>query len=106
MTPQEASQFDAAMFSIYKRAKQELNYNATIFLDMLYKHKGYETAVRLIRAAMPSDGYTALWEKDRLDLTVEALVIQEPWRSIFDPADIERAVKRLKDYQFKFGEPQ
>jgi hypothetical protein len=74
------SQFDQAMFDVYRRAKAEAKYNATIFLQMLTDNGGVRTAKTLINAPKPSDGYTALYERGRLDLTVEAVVIEnERW---------------------------
>jgi hypothetical protein len=94
--------FDAAMFDIYKRAKTEAGYNANIFLKMLTDNGGLATAKTLINATKPSDGYTALYERERLDLTVEALVLGEPrGHSLFLPEEIERAEKRLKQYGYK-----
>jgi hypothetical protein len=72
------AQFDQAMFSIYDRAKAEANYNATLFLGMLQRRGGLLTAKQLINSPKPSDGYTALYERRRLDLTVEALVVESP----------------------------
>ena len=37
----------------------------------------------LLHAPGFSDGFTALWEHGRLDLTMEARVIREPWSSLF-----------------------
>ena len=34
------AQFDEAMFTIYRRAKSEAKYNATIFLGMLHTRRG------------------------------------------------------------------
>jgi hypothetical protein len=49
----------------------------------------------------PSSGYTALWERNRLDLTVEALVTENPeWWELFTPAELERARKRLGEYRY------
>ena len=62
------------MFDVYRGALDECNYRATYFLQMLQKEGGITTALRLIRASNPSDGFTALWEKNRLDLSVEALL--------------------------------
>ncbi len=43
-------EFDAAMMDIYERARDELGYNATRYLQMLHDHRGIETRVRsLIR---------------------------------------------------------
>jgi hypothetical protein len=70
------ARFDKAMLRIYRRAKTEVGYNATRYLQMLHNHRGLETARLLVLADQPSEGYTALWEQGRLDLTVEALVLQ------------------------------
>jgi uncharacterized membrane protein YebE (DUF533 family) len=96
------SQFDVAMFGIYRRAKDEAGYNATIFLKMLTDNRGLRTAKALINAAKPSDGYTALYERGRLDLTVEALVVEdERWRSLFLEEELAGARKRLRDYRYE-----
>lgn len=95
------TQFDHAMFGIYRRAKDEAGYNATIFLQMLTDNGGLSTAKTLINSAKPSDGYTALYMRGRLDLTVEALVIEdERWHSLFGADELERARKRLRDYRY------
>jgi hypothetical protein len=94
-------QFNEAMFDIYRRAKAEAKYNATIFLQMLTDEGGLRTAKTLINAAKPSDGYTALYLRQRLDLTVEAVVIENSrWHSLFEPQELERARKRLQDYEY------
>jgi hypothetical protein len=72
------NQFDGAMFEIYNRAKSEAGYNATIFLRMLGDRGGLATAKYLINSPKPSDGYTQLYERGRLDLTVEAMVVESP----------------------------
>ena len=97
-----SAQFDHAMFGIYRRAKDEAKYNATTFLQMLTDNGGLPTAKTLINSARPSDGYTALYMRGRLDLTVEAMVIEEPqWHQLFTPEEIARAEKRLRDYRYK-----
>jgi hypothetical protein len=97
------SGFDAAMMRIYQRALREAGYNATRFLQMLYDHRGLETARILLHAANVSDGYVALWERKRLDLTVEALVLQEEWRTLFSDEERDIARDRLIAYGFDFG---
>ncbi|WP_018388549.1 hypothetical protein [Ancylobacter sp. FA202] len=94
--------FDQAMFEVYRRAKIEAGYNATIFLQMLTDNGGLRTAKTLINSPKPSDGYTALHLRGRLDLTVEAVVIEdERWHSLFDDSELARARKRLHDFQYK-----
>jgi hypothetical protein len=73
-------QFDGAMFEIYNRAKSEAGYNATIFLRMLRDRGGLAAAKYLINSPKPSDGYTQLYERGRLDLTVEAMLVESSMR--------------------------
>ena len=92
------TRFHQAMLEIYKRAKAECGYNATRFLGMLSEHGGLSTALYLLRASTVSEGYTALWERARLDLTVEAEVLKPEWQSLFAPEDLEVAQRRLHEY--------
>ena len=73
-----SQQFDGAMFEIYRRAKSEAGYNATIFFRMLSDRGGLDTAKYLINSPKVSDGYTALSLRGRLDLTVEAMIVESP----------------------------
>jgi hypothetical protein len=95
-------QFDEAMLTIYRRAKSEAKYTASIFFNMLSERGGLATAKYLINAKHPSDGYTHLHERGRLDLTVEAIVIEEKrWHPLFTEDELAKARKRLSDYEYK-----
>jgi hypothetical protein len=93
------ARFDQAMMRIYIRAKNEAGYSATRYLQMLHDRRGLETARILVLPDQPSEGYTALWERGRLDLTVEALVLQREWQPLFaqEPELPERARRRLTE---------
>ena len=94
-------EFDQAMHTIYTRAKNEVGYTASIFLSMLFDKGGLATAKQLINASKVSDGYTALWERGRLDLTVEAVVVETPpFHALFTSDELERAKRRLRDYRY------
>jgi hypothetical protein len=100
--PDLTEQFDAPVFSIYRRAKDEADYPANIFLGMLNDRGGHATAKYLINSPKPSDGYTALCERGRLDLTVEAEVVANPrWHSLFTADELAKARKRLADYRYE-----
>lgn len=71
------------MLEIYKAAKAEAGHNASRFLTMVNDNGGLETARILLHAATVSDGYTALWERGRLDPTVEALILEPRWHALF-----------------------
>ncbi|MUK90866.1 hypothetical protein GNP80_00155 [Aliivibrio fischeri] len=95
-------QFDNAMMNIYHRALSEAKYKAHIYFEMLMRHKGLGTAKKLINSPKVSSGYTALWELGRLDLTVEALIIENPiWHDLFSKEELNICHKRLCDYQYK-----
>jgi len=96
--------FDDAMMNVYRRALSECHYNAARFLQMLYDHRGLETARILLHASDVSDGCVALWERHRLDLAVEAVVLEEKWQPLFSDQEREIARKRLAEYGYKFGE--
>ena len=91
--------FHARMIEIYSAAK-EIGYNATRFLGMVSEHGGLETARMLLHASKVSEGYTALWERRHLDLTVEAVVLEAQWLPLFTDAERRIAAKRLRDYGY------
>ena len=95
------SQFHQSMLEIYRTAKREAGYNATRFLRMVSEHGGLETARILVNSDTVSDGYTALWERGRLDLSVEAMVLaNEAYHQLFSEAQLEVCRQRLKEYGF------
>ena len=94
--------FHLAMLGIYQAAKQ-LNppYNAPRFLRMVHEHGGKDTADRLLATGNPSEGFTELFLRGRenLRISVEYLVLQNPWRALFEPEQLAVARKRLLDHQ-------
>jgi hypothetical protein len=84
MDTQLIGQFDEAMLGIYQRALNEAQYRATRFLARLHEYRGLDTARYLIHASQVSEGYTALWQRGRLDLTVEAVIHDDSkWHPLF-----------------------
>lgn len=96
-------QLHVAMLGIYQRSLRETGVNHSQFLRMINETGAHPAALHLIHAAKPSDGYTDLYLKGRLDLTVEALVLEERWSPIFETETRELARKRLTDYKFDFA---
>ena len=90
--------FHRRMVSLYEQAKAQAGYNATYFLRMLSENGGVETARRLVMASSPSEGFTHLYLQHRLDLTVEAAVLEPEFAPLFDEEVLERARRRLDDY--------
>lgn len=94
-------QFHQKMIEIYQRAARECDYRPTRFLQMVTERGGLAAAQDLLRASRPAEGLAILWQHQRLDLSVEALVCEEPWRSLFAEDEIAEAKKRLKDLGYK-----
>ncbi len=92
--------FHEAMLDIYRRAKEEAGYTATRYLHMVGEQGGLAAAQSLIASHAVSDGYTELYLRGRLDLTVEALVIQPQWVTLFSEAELRIACQRLSDYKY------
>ncbi|OBH92528.1 hypothetical protein A5678_08705 [Mycobacterium sp. E2733] len=95
--------FTKAMVNVYVRAKQEAGYPANYYLEMLYRDGALATAHHLLASRNVSDGFTALWRKNRLDLTVENVVLQPEFRSLFSEDEMAAARRRLADHGFHPG---
>lgn len=92
--------------NIYHQAKDETGYVATRFIQMVGKRGGVVTAKKLIDADHESECYAALFERGRLDLTVEAVVVDNPeYHPLFLPSEVSRARTRLTKYGYAFGQP-
>lgn len=67
------------------------------FLQMLEEYGGVETAKRLLAISEPQIGLYKLWELNLLDKSMEAVVLQERFRSLFTEAEINEAHRRLDE---------
>lgn len=92
------AQFEVEMRRIYDRAKAELGYKPTAFLQMVEDHTGVGAARRLLDRPVSdiSEGFTRLYSERRLDLSVEAVALRSEWQSLFNPDQLTTARRRLK----------
>ena len=71
------------------------------FSRMLEDYGAVDATRRLIHRRDPSSTFTLLWEKQRLDLTVEAVIVTEhEWDPLFEDTDRDSARQRLKDFRW------
>ena len=95
--------FHESMIAIYTRTFSACGYRAGRFLEMINNHGGLETAKILLREEEPRGGFVALHEQGRLDVTMEALIVEnEKWHPLFTQEEIGIAKKRLSDFGYKF----
>ncbi len=82
------------MLRIYDEAAK-LRYYPTRFLHMVEELGGLRAAQQLLSSDAPASGFERLWELGRTDLTVESLVLQEPWSRLFSDDELREAERRL-----------
>ncbi|MGW8439313.1 hypothetical protein ACWGKS_29595, partial [Nocardiopsis sp. NPDC055879] len=79
----ETTDFGKEMLGLYERSKNEAGYTPSALLSMVSDLGPLGTARKLLAAPAVSDGFANLWDKGRLDLTVEALVLQPRFAPLF-----------------------
>ncbi len=99
--PALARAFHRAMIQLYEDAKRDTGYVATRFIQMIAERGGVETARHLLNSPEVSDGFTALWERGRLDLSVEHHVLRPEFRDLFTPEERQTATERLSRHGFR-----
>ncbi|WP_313573975.1 phospholipase D family protein [Brevundimonas sp.] len=91
----ERERFHGAMVALCQRIFSETTYTPHYFRQMLDKETGLLVAKKLMAKGV-SDGFQSLFERGRLDLTVEAVVTDPEWSPLFDPSEVKRAGSVLK----------
>lgn len=94
-------QFTEVMTNIYYEASDKCHYKATSFLQMVQRCGGIETARRLINAKNLSYGLEKLWECGHLEISMEALMLQDRWRPLFNDDELDIARKRLESLGYE-----
>jgi len=92
-------QFHREMITSYERTGKETGYWGRYFLRSVKKHGGLATAKRMLQKKLmnPSDqkGFHALIEAGRPDLSLESLVLEPQFQSLFTPSELAEAKRRL-----------
>jgi hypothetical protein len=94
-------EFNERMQKVLLDGKREGRFSAPLFSELLKSIGGIETAKRFIHSTDYAAGFTKLWERERLDLTVEAVILQEArWHPLFAAEEIEICRQRLQSYGY------
>lgn len=97
---QLAAEFQRTLLRDCERARSEAGYNPTILLRMVSEHGGVGAAKRLLAAPHISDGFAKLWERGRLDLTVEAAVLRPEFAALFTEQELATARRWLDQFGY------
>ena len=92
--------FRNALLDAAKRCRQ-IGYNPTAFIGMINSSSAVDAAKTLLAKRNTSDGFTELWQKSRLDLTVEAMVLKPEWQGMFSPLELATARRRLAEVNYR-----
>ena len=79
---------------------KEFGYNAGYWKRMVIDHGAVEASHRLLTGTRASDGFTRLWEEERLDLSVEFSVLLPKYHDLFADDERTEARRRLEQYEF------
>jgi hypothetical protein len=90
------AQLHEEMLAIYQHVGRETGYWARRYLQRVRRVGGLQAAKDWLKPkSKPTSGLQKLVEINRLDLSVEALVLCQPWSSLFTSEQLQVAQKRL-----------
>ena len=99
-TEQLKKSFHQDMIGLYKQIIKSVKYKPTRLMDYINKYGGYEAAVKYISTESNVQDFAILWEKERLDLSVEALMTKEQYRELFNEDIVNFCDRKLKEYSY------
>ncbi len=89
-------QFHEEMIGVYKNTGRETGYWARRYLQKVRRVGGLQVAHDLLKPTKDlAKGLQTLVEKNRIDLSVEALVLRNPWSSFFSSEELKVAQERI-----------
>ena len=75
--------------------RRELHWNPTAAIEMIHDHGPVEAARRIVQTPGGTEGFARCWEAGRLELSFEAVILEEEVRSLFDEKVLAEAQSRL-----------
>ncbi len=92
------NEFNAEMVGLYEKIVEvtEGKYKPTSFKVMVDKHDGHEVAKMLLGRAEISEGLGRLYELEMQEYSIEAIVQNKKWRSLFTDKELLVAESRVK----------
>ena len=89
-------EFHEEMISIYYKSGKATRYWPNRFLQKVRRVGGLKAAREWLNPATNlSPGLQRLAKERRIDLSMEALVLKEPWVQLFTKDEVEQARRRL-----------
>lgn len=92
--------FDEDLIKKCEIAQKEYGYNPTKFLQTVAKFGGVKTAKEIIRKGRISDGFDKLQQANRIDLTMEATIIDTKYGELFTDDEVNSCYDLLCEYGY------
>lgn len=90
------AQFHEEMLNLYDRVGKAIGYWARRYLQRVRRVGGLQAAKGWLKpTSSPTSGLQRLATSNQLNLSVEALVLREPWSMLFTHEELQIARKRL-----------
>ena len=92
-------QFEDQVMAVYENGQRVLGYNATRVLQKIRADGGLAAAKSWLRPKKkdkPTKGFLMLVDFGRLELSLEALVLNDPWNTLFNEDELA-TIKKLLD---------
>ena len=91
--------FLKAMTELLERRKEVLGHPSTRVIQMVSNYGAVEAARRIINIPQDTTGLVELWEKRRLDLSIQTLVLRFP--DLFTDEEMGKAQETLERLERK-----
>ncbi|WP_339695860.1 hypothetical protein [uncultured Marixanthomonas sp.] len=88
-------EFETDLRSKINEMKNKKIHNPSLFLNMANEEGWYEATKKLISKPKNTTGFTDLLLKGRTDLSLESLVVQKKYNSLFSNEEIKMCQSRL-----------
>ncbi len=89
------------MIKIYRETDTQCNYKSAGFFQGIQSNGAITTAKEIINNKEVTEGFIKLAECNRLDLSVEALIVQDKYKELFTAKERKICLNRLKKYGYK-----
>ena len=86
--------FHSEMLRLYEQQREVMR-DPIRFRVMLMNLGGLATAIQMLNRPTPGEGFIELWDVGCPGLSVEALVLKEPWCNLFTGEQLAVARSRL-----------
>ena len=95
-------QFEQEVFEGCRQLSRKHGYTPTYFLQMVQERGAVRATKDLLATKDPSEGLNTLWHLGKLELSVEAMVLDSRYGSLFTEEERRIARKRLADLGYQF----